>query len=377
MPDTSCPTSAIVRVDMFRTNALVTRQIQIAPGTLSGEAPEIRIPGLPVALADLSVRARLPAGCPVKVSSLHVALEAGARERPLRTEREEEMRALRKEREAILVEVERVVQGLKAWRALGETSVSAVELPEDLAFRRRECAKPWLGLAQTVEEALNDGQGRIRELSKKLLELGDRLSQAEHRARMEGESLRLARETFHKAVHIAVERLEARQELALELSYLVPAVTWFPQYELRVQDDADRAELVLQALVAQKTGEDWRGVELALSTADLRRSADLPVLDSWRISKEQPTRKTGWRAPPIPRTNRRTSEWRRSVQDGRGGLHQALELGRLQAVLGQRALLGLVLAGQIDHFLVQLGEVLVLEQIRAPRVLAQHGDLLG
>ena len=35
---------------------------------------------------------------------------------------------------------------------------------------------------------------------------------------------------------------------------------------------------MLRALVAQRTGEDWDKSELAFSSADLRRSTDLP---SW------------------------------------------------------------------------------------------------
>ena len=50
----------------------------------------------------------------------------------------------------------------------------------------------------------------------------------------------------------------------------------------------DGAELELRALVVQRTGEDWRGVELTLSTADPQSWAELPDLPSLKIGRRQP-----------------------------------------------------------------------------------------
>ncbi len=56
--------------------------------------------------------------------------------------------------------------------------------------------------------------------------------------------------------------------------------------------------MVCKALVAQRTGEDWTRIDLAFSTADLHRSAELPELESWRIGKAQPPKPSGWRELP-------------------------------------------------------------------------------
>src|SRR6202012_4401018 len=57
--------------------------------------------------------------------------------------------------------------------------------------------------------------------------------------------------------------------------------------------------LQLRAAIAQRSGEDWRGVKLSLSTANLERATELPELRSLRIGRAQPAPpKSGWREPP-------------------------------------------------------------------------------
>ncbi|MCI0385985.1 DUF4139 domain-containing protein, partial [Streptomyces sp. CNQ085] len=95
--------------------------------------------------------------------------------------------------------------------------------------------------------------------------------------------------------------MQASCEAELEVEYHVPGATWSPVYQLRL-DGADSAfggTIVLRACVAQRTGEDWTGVRLGLSTADLLRPADVPRLRSLRIGRrqEEPTAR-GWREPP-------------------------------------------------------------------------------
>ncbi|MEW1859128.1 DUF4139 domain-containing protein [Streptomyces sp. NPDC088194] len=85
----------------------------------------------------------------------------------------------------------------------------------------------------------------------------------------------------------------------VELEYHVPGATWAPVYQLRLDGDSGAGTLVLRACVAQRTGEDWTGVRLGLSTADLLRRADLPELRSLRIGRsQQEPAGPGWREPP-------------------------------------------------------------------------------
>ncbi|HBP23752.1 MAG TPA: hypothetical protein DEA08_38985, partial [Planctomycetes bacterium] len=85
---------------------------------------------------------------------------------------------------------------------------------------------------------------------------------------------------------------------ALSLVYVVQAARWWPAYEARIEAGGQRARWALQAFVAQATGEDWREVELALSTADLVSDACLPELRSLRLGRAQPPKTKGYRPPP-------------------------------------------------------------------------------
>lgn len=96
----------------------------------------------------------------------------------------------------------------------------------------------------------------------------------------------------------AVVRIEATGPVSLSMAYRVPGALWTPAYALHVDPGHRTGRLVLRALVAQSTGEDWSQVPLALSTAPLTRRVDAPVLASRRLSRRQPEQSTAWR--PLP-----------------------------------------------------------------------------
>ena len=67
----------------------------------------------------------------------------------------------------------------------------------------------------------------------------------------------------------------------LELTYMIPGVTWEPMHDLRVSTaDAKTAEVVSFAVVTQTSGEDWRDVELSFSTQSSTQSVRIPELEA-------------------------------------------------------------------------------------------------
>jgi hypothetical protein len=85
---------------------------------------------------------------------------------------------------------------------------------------------------------------------------------------------------------------------SLALEYVVRGARWWPAYTARFTAAATRVALAVDAFVAQATGEDWGGIKLSLSTADLAEDARLPELRSLRFGRAQPAPKRGYRAPP-------------------------------------------------------------------------------
>ncbi len=67
--------------------------------------------------------------------------------------------------------------------------------------------------------------------------------------------------------------------LNVELSYQIADVGWQPTYDARLDVEAKKLELVQYGSVWQRTGEEWNGIALSLSTAQPSRGASLPQLN--------------------------------------------------------------------------------------------------
>lgn len=70
----------------------------------------------------------------------------------------------------------------------------------------------------------------------------------------------------------------------IRLNYLVGSVNWRPGYKLRAGKERDPVVLEYLASVQQKSGEDWTGVMLALSTAQPMLNAAPPELKSLEVA---------------------------------------------------------------------------------------------
>jgi uncharacterized protein (TIGR02231 family) len=81
-------------------------------------------------------------------------------------------------------------------------------------------------------------------------------------------------------VTLTLEAGEAT-EATIELTYQVSGASWRPLYDLTL--DGDRLAVTYLAEVTQQTGEDWRDVELTLSTARRGAHQTLPELTPWYI----------------------------------------------------------------------------------------------
>lgn len=100
-----------------------------------------------------------------------------------------------------------------------------------------------------------------------------------------------------------LQRYRARVELSvleagsftLALTYVARQASWQPLYDLRLLDDANgrRLEVSYIAQVQQRTGQDWMGVKLALSTARPALNQQAPELHPWYVDVFTPL-------PPAP-----------------------------------------------------------------------------
>ncbi len=84
--------------------------------------------------------------------------------------------------------------------------------------------------------------------------------------------------------------LTAGADADVKLSYQVNGPGWTPTYRALLDTATRKVRIERQALVAQATGEDWRGVKLVLSTGQPRRETTGRLPSAWRIGIEPPPR---------------------------------------------------------------------------------------
>lgn len=98
-----------------------------------------------------------------------------------------------------------------------------------------------------------------------------------------------------KSRNVARVKIEVTQAgpQEFELSYVVAGPSWSPRYDVRADTVAKKLTVAYQAQVRQRTGEDWLGVSLRLSTAQPGVAGREPELTPWALYKAEPVVPTG------------------------------------------------------------------------------------
>ncbi|MCX4681117.1 DUF4139 domain-containing protein [Streptomyces sp. NBC_01433] len=254
----------------------------------------VRVTGLPRSLDPGSLRARVLSAPGVRVTEARVEVEAEPRGTGTPDESRREFERLSDEYAAAQGHRDRQLSLIEEVRALHP--VAPARRREDPY--RSTPVDAWLELADFVDE-------RLTGLRNRLAEAEEALRNVEHDLTVAADRLDRAT-TDAPSAHVETEVCAVLvldgtgdAEVELELEYGVPGAVWVPAYRLAYRQGDGSGRLVLRASVAQRTGEDWTGVRIALATADLRRRTDLPRLRSIRIGRSQPVpTPSGWREPP-------------------------------------------------------------------------------
>lgn len=69
----------------------------------------------------------------------------------------------------------------------------------------------------------------------------------------------------------------------VEVNYLVPNAGWIPAYDLRAKSISDPMTVTYKAKVFQNTGEDWKEVDVTLSTFNQNTYSSKPIAGIWRL----------------------------------------------------------------------------------------------
>jgi len=302
--DTIEADGAIARVTLYPWGASVVREVRF---DAAEGVHELIVPGLPLDTPAERLRVAAPDG--VRVGSVNLARGrlpvTDTVERP-------EVAATRTEIERL----EEVIQDHDRAIAVIRARITAAD--ERVSFLRAVAERDGA-------EALGRSAEDLRALTRLVGEEVLAARQEALTADAEAEAQRELREEDVTALTQAKQALSALinegaqnavltmsvgttgGEQVVEVTTFTGAARWSPVYDLRLtQGDTDTLEIDRGVLVSQASGEDWRGVELTLSTA---RPAD----------QSAPSQLWPWLrqiAPPQPRAAMRSS----SVLGGAAGV---------------------------------------------------------
>jgi len=275
--------SHIDAVTVFREGATVTRVVQAeGPGT-------VVIGNLPLSMDDGSVRVEAEGGLRCLDARVETHTPAGGEVEEIDEERAEaaQRRGRAKARKALLTAD---LARLRDIATNERPDAGEGQPPSPLAvaqartalldFRRDEVFR----VLRELEQA---GEG-LRVATRELAEIDERNARASTARKARKAELR-------KSLRM---RLEGEGKSTLQVHYTVPAASWSSTLQLRFARSLEGAELLRGALVRQRTGEDWSGVRLRLSTALPSAWTELGELLPLRIGRVQPPKPSSWRPPP-------------------------------------------------------------------------------
>ena len=133
----------------------------------------------------------------------------------------------------------------------------------------------WQQAWQTLDSATARAQEKIR-LAEKSLENNDKLLN-----KLKRELQQIAtNQKESRSARLQVAAASAG-ELTLNLSYQINGARWEPVYDADLNTETGEIQFKTLAQISQRTGEDWRGVDVTLSTLRPSAGTQLPSLNPW------------------------------------------------------------------------------------------------
>lgn len=198
-------------------------------------------------------------------------------------------------------------------RDIKQTAIDTLNAKRDMVARYAQASPEKLGGDSapldiekwtTAWDAVGNALGKINEDIRAargdLRELDDKIKALENSTRAPDTRTRPLRE-------VTVE-LEAGSALKgkVTLSYRVAGASWRPVYDARLTTDTKGGkaslDIVRRALISQRTGEDWKGVTLSVSTARVNRGTRAPDMQTQRLAFWEPSVLAS-RPAPAPRSS--------------------------------------------------------------------------
>lgn len=300
MPTPTLIHSSIQTVKLYAAGATVIRYADL---NLSDRPlpTEVEIAGLPLSLEDSSVRVRVESNGTQQAiaTDLRVGLSVPPRPGLEAPTLEEEIRQATLAVQRLEDQISTIHHEIATLQRL---TVPERPTGEDGKAPPPSPIQARLTLARFKDEQIRTRRAERRSLDESLRQARATLADLLHRQTQAMSDRAVKEHELRKAVTVRLEWSTAEPDSAhqLVLEYRVPGARWTPTYVCRLDSKTRQAAIALRALICQRTGEDWSGVQLQLSTAEPSAWCELPELPSLRLGRAQPQlAKAGWRSAPV------------------------------------------------------------------------------
>jgi uncharacterized protein (TIGR02231 family) len=237
-----------------------------APASLPKGTSVLEFSGLPAALNESSIEVSAKADAPLTIEGIDIRQEfLAASANPKAQDLERQLQELQDQQKSLR----------------GQKGVCE----EKLQFFRNLSA----GLGKGEKEPMNLDDIRklytfygdeVASLSENILSIErseTKLDPQIDRVKRELDAVRNAAQKSQRTLLVSV-KAEAAAKAEFTLHYVIWNASWISSYNARINSETSKVELLYNALVRQKTGEDWNNVRLTLSTAQPGRNGRMPEL---------------------------------------------------------------------------------------------------
>ncbi len=266
-PPPKVATSKIVQVTVYPNSALVSREVDVPAGQGS---MELVVNPLPEHTINSSLYSESSDGIRV--------LTTRFRTRPVKEDTREEVRKLEDERKKYRQEVAKLQAELQALQQnmalLGKLENFTTASTTHATEKGKLDSDATIALAKYLMDGRAEKTREQVALQQKMQDLNEHLQFTERKL---AELTAGSSKTELDAVIVVDKNNDGPGKV--RLNYLVAAASWRPQYKVRAgKKTTDPVQLEYLAAIVQQSGEDWRGVDMILSTAQPMLNATPPEL---------------------------------------------------------------------------------------------------
>jgi uncharacterized protein (TIGR02231 family) len=267
----SDPQSLVTHVTLHPDGALLTRSIPVVKGMTS-----VTFKDLPFLFTPDDVRVEADPG--ITIGDLSV--RTFARSTPLTPE---ESRL-----ESIVLGLEQKLAFINAAQQAATLELNYLNslLKPVESTRPAAQGQPLAALLKTISERSLNAQLRIDSAKRSKVQLEKDLQARRHDlAQIRGQAEQLA---------LLDIRLAATQSGTVRIRYPVAQAGWRPAYRAKLDTSSGQIQFERLAVIAQRTGEDWRNVHLEIATGNIREAVSGATPSTWSLDLVKPE-------PPMPR----------------------------------------------------------------------------